>query len=44
VTPYLKSYEKDGNKMHVTAADFADFMSSCVISMKKAKGYVENQN
>jgi len=35
-TPYLKTYEKDGKKMLVTAADFADFMASVSVNMKMA--------
>jgi dipeptidyl-peptidase-3 len=36
VTPYLKTYEQNGLKLHVKAADFADVMASVVGHMKKA--------
>jgi hypothetical protein len=33
----LKTYEKNGIKMHVTAEDFPDFMAAVVANMKMAQ-------
>lgn len=44
VTPYLKTYEKDGKKMTIKAGDFADIMASVVSSMRKAREYSGNEN
>ena len=43
-TPYLKTYEKGGKKLHVRGADFADVMSTVVAALRKAKEHAGNDN
>jgi len=41
---YLRVYEKDGKKLHVTAADFSDIMGAVNANMKKAQEFANNDN
>lgn len=43
-TPYLKTYEKDGKKLHVKGADFAEIMTKVAEEMKNAKEHANNEN
>ena len=44
-TPYLKTYELEGDiKVHVTAADFQEFMQKVVIHLEHAKENAADQN
>lgn len=44
ITPYLKTYEKDGKKLTVTAADFKFFMDQCVEHIGKSADFSRDDN
>ena len=44
ITPYLKTYEKDGVKLTVSAADFKDFMNKCVHHIEQSIPFASNSN
>ena len=44
VTPYLKTYEKDGKTLKITAADFKDFMDQCVDHIGKSVEFSRDDN
>ena len=44
ITPYLKTYEWEDLKVHVTAADFSDIMSNVVQNLERSYYYASNDN
>jgi len=44
ITRYLKTYEKDGKKLTITAADFKDFMDACVDHIGKSVEFARDDN
>jgi hypothetical protein len=44
VTRYLKTYEKDGKKLTISAADFKPFMDQCVDHIGKSAAYSRDEN
>ena len=43
-TPYLKTYDWNGIKIHVKAADFHDIMRNVVQNLEKCYYYAANEN